>query len=99
MLKRIQYIKYLPNSQMLVSFEDKTIFYDFKKLFDKIEIFRELSNQSFFESGKIIAKGCGICWSDDLDISSDELYSNGYELSMDTDFCVMCRKKTPSRIG
>ncbi len=51
--------------------------YDLKKLFDKYPVFLKLvENPSLYYNGKIAPGGCGIIFSDEIDIATEELYLN-----------------------
>ena len=51
--------------------------YDLKKLFDKYPVFRNLKeNPDLFYNGKIAPGGCGLIFTDEIDIAAEELYLN-----------------------
>lgn len=52
--------------------------YDCKQILH-LEIFQLLKNEAFFKSVKVDQGGFGISWSDDIDISEYELWTNGVE--------------------
>jgi hypothetical protein len=43
-------------------------------------MFQLLKNDAFFKSVKVDAGGYGISWSDEIDLSEHELWTNGIEL-------------------
>lgn len=53
--------------------------YDAKPLARKHEAFGELEDETVFNCVKVDVGGYGIVWSDDLDLSCDELWDNGIE--------------------
>jgi hypothetical protein len=44
------------------------------------EMFQLLKNDAFFKSVKVDAGGYGISWSDEIDLSEYELWTNGIEM-------------------
>ena len=61
--------------------EDNVIkYYDVKPLFDKWLEFKALENvECLFEQVKVDIGGYGISWNDKIDLSCDELWTNGKE--------------------
>ena len=58
--------------------EGVTKIYDVKPLFDKITVFREFEdNPEFFYDTAVDTGGYGIVWNDDIDLSCNELWTNG----------------------
>ena len=55
----------------------ETRYYDIKRLFDEIPVFRSLLDRTLFECVKVDSGGYGISWNEDIDLSSDEIYENG----------------------
>ena len=56
--------------------------YDIKPLFKEIEAFQSLAYVSgLFEQVKVDPGGFGISWNDDIDLSCDELFDKGKELT------------------
>ena len=52
--------------------------YDMKPLLSEIKAFQPLAYvDGLFEQVKVDKGGYGISWNDDIDLSSDELYTNG----------------------
>ena len=63
--------------------------YDVKELINKYENFKNLNNNSeLFKEVKVDAGGYGISWNDDIDISCNELWDNGVDIT-DTKICVV----------
>lgn len=52
--------------------------YNVKPLMEKWEIFKELQNIELFNKVKVDIGGYGIVWNDELDLSSEEVWNNGY---------------------
>lgn len=79
MFHKIKTVKALPNYILEVIFEnDELKYYDVKQLFEKWVIFENLKNvKGLFEQVKVDAGGYGISWNEELDLSCNELYSNG----------------------
>lgn len=50
--------------------------YDITKLLSK-EMFFPLKNPGFFRCFQVDSTGCGIVWSEDIDISEYEIWSHG----------------------
>lgn len=79
MFHKLKSVKALPNYMLEVIFENDEIkYYDVKQLFEKWVIFENLKSvKGLFEQVKVDAGGYGISWNDELDLSCNELYSNG----------------------
>ena len=52
--------------------------YDIKKLIKKYEHFKILENIELFNKVKVDTGGYGIVWNEDFDLSSEEIWNNGY---------------------
>lgn len=52
--------------------------YDFKPLIEKYEGFKALKNIELFNKVKVDIGGYGVVWNEDLDLSSEEIWRNGY---------------------
>lgn len=52
--------------------------YDVKLLIKKNEVFKDLENKELFNKAKVDIGGYGIIWNDALDLSSEEIWVNGY---------------------
>ena len=80
MFHRIEEIIPLENMILKIKFKNKIIkYYDVKKILNKIEEFKILENTSIFNNVKVDVGGYAIVWNDELDISCEELYNNGFE--------------------
>ena len=78
MLRKIKNVVALPDYILNVQFIDGiTKKYDIKPLFKKINQFNLLKDEGFFESVEVDVGGYGIVWNDDLDLSAEEIWSNG----------------------
>jgi hypothetical protein len=53
--------------------------YDCAQLLGR-DMFQLLKNDAFFKSVKVDAGGYGISWSDEIDLSEYELWTNGIEM-------------------
>lgn len=51
--------------------------YDMKKLIKNNKNFKELENKELFIKVKVDIGGYGIIWNEDIDLSSEEVWSNG----------------------
>lgn len=68
----------LPGKRLSVIFADGTTkIYDVSPLLEKIEAFEQLEDEAVFSSVEVDVGGYGIVWSDDVDLSSEELWENG----------------------
>lgn len=79
MFHKIKSVTPLCDFRLSVQFsEGVTKIYDIKPLFDKITVFRELKNDpKTFYDVILDTGGYGIIWNDDIDLSCNELWSNG----------------------
>ena len=86
MFHKVKNVFALPDYKLSVQFsEGVTKIYDVKPLFEKIPIFAKLkSSLEEFACVSVDVGGYGIVWSDDLDLSCDELWENGVQV--DTPF-------------
>ena len=75
----IKSVKPLKNMILDVVFYDGTNKkYDVKILLKKFEIFKELKNEELFNCVKVDIGGYGIIWNEEIDLSSEEIWNNGY---------------------
>jgi len=77
MIPRIQEVEPIDNYQLIVTFTN-----GIKKLFnckDKLqsEQYSALKDSSLFKSVKIDTNGYALSWTDDIDISENELWTKG----------------------
>jgi hypothetical protein len=79
MFHKIKAVNALPDYCLSVQFsEGVTKIYDVKPLFAKWEPFKALENDpALFSSVEVDVGGYGVIWNDNLDLSCDELFSNG----------------------
>ena len=54
--------------------------YDIKELLNKIEVFSILNNKDIFNNVVVDSGGYGISWSENIDLSSEEIWENGVEI-------------------
>ena len=81
MFHKVKTVKPLPNHELLVQFAHGTTKrYDVKPLFAKWPAFRALEDLHLWSQVQVDAGGYGISWSDDLDLSCDELFANSVEV-------------------
>ena len=52
--------------------------YDVKKLISKYKIFKILQDEELFNKVKVDTGGYGIVWNEEIDLSSEEIWNNGY---------------------
>ena len=72
--------KVLPKENLIieVEFENKIRkIYNVKKIIEKWEVFKELEDESLFNSVKIDKGGYGISWNEFIDLSCEEIWQNG----------------------
>ena len=75
----IKSIKSLDNMILEAKFSTGEIRkYDMKVLINKYKKFKVLENNDLFYKVKLDIGGYGIVWNDDLDLSSEEIWKNGY---------------------
>ena len=73
-------VKIEPKEKMVLiaTFADgEVVSFDIKTLFNKYPVFHALEDEKLFKSVVIDGVGYGISWNDDLDLSSDGIYSKG----------------------
>ena len=56
--------------------------YDVKPLAVRFPAFTRLEDESLFGSVEVGQGGCGVVWSDDVDLSCDELWENGAQVGV-----------------
>ncbi len=75
----IKSIKPLENMILEVVFlSGETKKYDTKALIKRNRIFKKLENEELFNKVKVDVGGYGIAWDEDIDLSSEEIWKNGY---------------------
>lgn len=79
MFHKVKSVAPLPGFKLSVQFsEGVTKLYDMNPLFEKIQVFLYLrDNSADFYSVSVDVGGYGIIWGDDLDLSCDELWEHG----------------------
>ena len=80
MFHRVKEVNIIKDYILQITFEDgSNKYYDVSKLFQKWEIFLDLKTVvGLFEQVKVDKGGYGISWNDEIDLSCDELWENGY---------------------
>lgn len=83
MFHKIKNVVPLSNYKLSVTFaEGVTKIYDVAPLFDKIAVFKKLTeNPEMFAGVFVDVGGHGIVWNDELDLSCDELWENGKKIN------------------
>lgn len=86
MFHKIKNVSPLPGFKLSVQFcEGVTKLYDVKPLFERLPVFANLEKHPEIFSGvSVDVGGYGIVWTDELDLSCDELWEHG--VSVDTPF-------------
>jgi len=75
----IKYVKLLEDFVLEAVFSSGEIKkYDMKNLIKKYETFKELENKDLFNKAKVDIGGYGIVWNEEIDLSSEEIWVNGY---------------------
>ena len=80
MFYKVQAVKPLDGFILLVDFQNgKQKKYDVSPLLDKWEPFKAFMQiNGLFEQVKVDIGGYGVSWNDDIDLSCNELYNNGF---------------------
>lgn len=83
MFHKIKSVNALPNYKLSIKFsEGTTKIYDVSKLFKKYDLFLPLkNNELLFNSVTVEQGGYGIIWNDNIDISCNELWTNGEKIT------------------
>ncbi len=83
MFHKVKSVAALPDHKLSVQFsEGVTKIYDMSPLFVRLPVFRYLQDHiDEFFSVTVDTGGYGIVWNDDLDLSCDELWENGVQVS------------------
>lgn len=78
MFNKVKDVYALPDMKLNVLFANGTTkTYDASSLSERLPAFKAIEDEAFFQGVDVDAGGYGISWSDCLDISCDELWSNG----------------------
>ena len=82
MFHKVKNVSALPDYNLSVQFsEGATKLYDLKPLFAKLPAFRHFEEHpEEFYNVSVDVGGYGIIWSDELDLSCDELWENGVQV-------------------
>ena len=80
MFHKVQTVQALDDFNLLVDFQSgERKEYPVRPLFDKWAMFKALAEvKGLFEQVKVDAGGYGVSWNDELDLSCNELYHNGF---------------------
>lgn len=80
MFHRVKNVNTIKDYILQITFQDGTKkYYDVSKLFFKWDIFQDLKTVAgLFNQVKVDKGGYGISWNDEIDLSCDELWENGY---------------------
>ena len=81
MFHKVKSVKCLDNYILEIVFENNIIkYYDVSKLFEKWNVFKQLkTKKGIFEQVKADTGGYGISWNEEIDLSCNELWENGYK--------------------
>lgn len=78
MFHKVKEVYALPDLRLSVVFADGvTKTYDVNPLLYRFAAFKPLKDEAFFAGVQVDAGGYGVAWSDDIDLSCDELWENG----------------------
>lgn len=82
MFYKIEKVKPLKGYILEITFQNDVIkYYDLSNLFEKWDVFKQLiTEKGLFNQVKVDKEGYGILWNDEIDISCNELWENGYTL-------------------
>ena len=80
MFHQVKSVKCLDNYILEIVFENYIIkYYDVSNLFEKWTVFNQLKIiNGLFEQVKVDNGGYGISWNEEIDLSCNELWENGY---------------------
>ena len=77
----IKYIEPLPGYRLFVIFDNGAIkVYSMKERLET-PAFQALKDEALFYQAKVSSGGYGVIWSDEIDLSEYELWTNGVEVS------------------
>ena len=78
---KILSVQALENKKLSIKFENNVEkLYDCSQLLE-LEMFQFLKSDGFFKCVKVDPGGYGISWNDEADLSEDELWENGLEVT------------------
>jgi hypothetical protein len=79
---KVKTVTALSGYELLVHFTDGAAKqYDVKPLFQEFDVFNQLTDPALFSTVYVDAGGYGIAWNDDIDLSCNELWNNGTEIT------------------
>ena len=80
MFHKVKSVKSLDNYILEIVFENNIIkYYDVSNLFEKWSVFNQLKIiNGLFNQVKVDKGGYGISWNEEIDLSCNELWENGY---------------------
>ena len=79
---KVKDVSVISNLRLSIQFTNGTTkIYDVAPLMQCFSAFRILEDKALFRDVKVDQGGYGIVWNDDLDLSCDELWKNGAELT------------------
>ena len=80
MFHKVKEVSPIENYILKIVFQDNTTkYYDVSKLFEKWPVFQDVTKiKGLFEQVKVDKGGYGISWNDEIDLSCNELWENGY---------------------
>lgn len=83
MFHKIFGVQSLPDMTLLVWFADGEVRqYDVKPLMSRLQPFSVLQDAQLFRQVKIDAAGYGISWTDEIDLTCNELWENGVSVDL-----------------
>lgn len=76
MFHKLKSVTPLPDYTLLANFSDGSVkSYDFRPLLDRMEVYAPLrESPAFWASAAVDPGGYGVSWSDEIDISAEELW-------------------------
>lgn len=79
MFHKLKSVTPLPDYTLLANFSDGSVkSYDFRPLLDRLEVYAPLrESPAFWASASVDPGGYGVSWSDEIDISAEELWEHG----------------------
>ena len=78
MFVKIKSIEILPDFKIKALYDCGVVkTYDFNALIQNHKAFKPLGQKNLFNQAKVDCGGYGICWTDDIDIDSGEIWYNG----------------------
>ncbi len=78
----IKSVKPLDNLVIEITFANGTKKkYDVKPLMQRWEVFKKLQDAELFNKVRVDAGGYGIVWSEDIDLSSEEIWTQGITIN------------------